>query len=354
MFKVDTSAPILVTGASGYVAGWIVKSLLEAGATVHACVRDPGNQTKLQHLSNLAERTNGKLKFFASDLLEKGSYAAAMKGCKFVFHTASPFTISVQDPQQELIDPALKGTTNVLEQANNTPSVQRVVLTSSCAAIFGDNADIENTPGGVFTEEVWNTSSSLSHNPYSYSKRLAEQKAWAIAKAQDRWDLVVINPSLVIGPGLNPNATSESFSLIRQFGNGTLRHGAPKWGMGVVDVRDLAEAHLAAAFTPEAHGRNIINGHNTDFFEMSKILHRTYGDSFPIPKTAAPKWLIWLAGPVVNTSMTRKMIARNVDVPFKADNTKAVKELGVTYRPLRQSLEEMFQQQIDAGAFAKS
>ena len=88
----DTKSPVLVTGATGYVAGWIVKKLLEAGITVHAAVRDPSNHDKLGHLEELKNSTNGDLKFFAADLLKEGSYAEGMAGCKVVFHTASPFT----------------------------------------------------------------------------------------------------------------------------------------------------------------------------------------------------------------------------------------------------------------------
>jgi len=88
----------------------------------------------------------------------------------------------------------------VLDAVNRTESVERVVLTSSCAAIYGDVADCAAAPGGVLTEEVWNTSSSLEHVPYSYSKTVAERAAWEMAGAQDRWRLVVINPAGIYGP----------------------------------------------------------------------------------------------------------------------------------------------------------
>lgn len=116
----------------------------------------------------------------------------------------------------------------MLETANRTPSVRRVVLTRSCAAIYGDNADLAATPDGVFTEAVWNASSSPTHQPYSYSKTVAEREAWKIARPQQRRDLVTINPSLVIGPGINPYATSESFEIVRQMGNGTIRRCSPR------------------------------------------------------------------------------------------------------------------------------
>ena len=161
-FRVDTSSPVLVTGATGYVAGHIIQRLLEAGVTVHAAVRDPTRKEKLKFLSELAEHLPGEIKYFKSDLLDEGSYCEAMQGCSIVFHTASPFTIDVKDPQKDLVDPAVLGTRNVLEEASRTDSVRRVVLTSSCAAIYGDNADCRAAPGGILTEEAWNTTSSLN------------------------------------------------------------------------------------------------------------------------------------------------------------------------------------------------
>lgn len=348
MVDIDTSKPVLVTGATGFVAGWIVKGLLEAGCTVHAAVRDPGRTDKVKHLTDIAEASPGAIRFFKADLMQEGSYDEAIASCGVVFHTASPFTIDVKDPQKELIDPAVNGTRTVLEAANRTESVTRVVLTSSCAAIYGDNVDIAKAPGERLDESVWNTSSSLEHGAYSYSKTLAEKAAWHIAETQDRWTLVVVNPSLVIGPALQSRPTSESFSLVRQMGDGTMRMGAPRWGFGVVDVRDLAKAHLAAGFIPEAHGRNIVSGHETTLFDMSQKLKDKFGQ-YPLPRGAAPKWLVWLMAPFMGGGMTRAIVARNVNVAWRANNSKAIRELGVTYRPLQQSMEDMFQQMLDAG-----
>src|SRR6056297_1676604 len=190
MSKTDKTKPVLVTGATGYVAGWVVKRLLEEGITVHAAVREPQNKEKTAHLVNLAKKSKGEVKFFKTDLLNQGSYAEAMKGCEVVFHTASPFTNIVKDAQKQLIEPAVRGTENVLEQANKTDSVKRVVLTSSCAAIYCDAADCARAPGGVLTEEVWNETASIDYQAYSYSKKLAEKRAWEIANEQDRWDMV--------------------------------------------------------------------------------------------------------------------------------------------------------------------
>lgn len=347
----DTRAPVLVTGATGYVAGWLVKTLLEAGITVHAAVRDPDNQAKTQHLRELAEAAPGSLRFFRADLLESGSYAEAMAGCRIVFHTASPFTTDVDDPQKELIEPAQQGTRNVLEEAKRQDSVERVVLTSSCAAIYTDAVDCAAAPGGRLTEDIWNTSASLDYQPYSYSKTLAEQEAWHIADAQSRWRLVVINPSLVIGPALQARPTSESFNIVQQFGDGEMKMGAPRVGLGAVDVRDVARAHAAAGYLPGAQGRHIVSGHNTDLLEMGRALLERYGDDYPIPRRALPKWLVWLVGPAT-AGISRRFVTRNVNVPWAADNSKSRQELGMQYRSLQESMEDMFAQMIEAGFFA--
>ncbi|WP_338792581.1 NAD-dependent epimerase/dehydratase family protein [Bernardetia sp. MNP-M8] len=352
MTTIDRAKPVFVSGANGYVASWLVKKLLEEGLTVHAAVRNPENDKKVGHLKDIAKNTKGELKLFKADLLTPNSYVEAMKGCELVYHTASPFTTNVKDPQKELIEPAVKGTENVLTTASQTPSVKRVVDTSSCAAIYTDAIDTVNAPKGILTEEVWNKTASLDYQPYSYSKTLAEKKAWEIADAQNQWDLVTINMSMVMGPPLNPKATtSESFNMLKQMGDGSLKSGAPKVGMGVVDVRDVAEAHYRAGFTPEASGRYITLGHNTNLFEMTQQLRPKFGQQYPISKSAAPKWLLMFVGPMVNKNLTKKFIRNNVNVPFNADNSKIKKDLGMTFIPLQKTMEDSFQVLVDNGIF---
>jgi nucleoside-diphosphate-sugar epimerase len=355
MTQIDKSKPVMVTGANGYVASWLVKRLLDEGITVHAAVRNPNNEEKLSHLKEAAEASNGEIKFFQGDLMKEGSYKEAMEGCELVYHTASPFTTDVKDPQKELIDPAVNGTANVLNSANEVSSVKRVVVTSSCAAIYTDAIDSVNAPGGKLTEEIWNTTASLDYQPYSYSKTLAEKKAWEIVESQSRWDLVTINPCLVVGPALNPhNTTSETVNILKMLGGGDMKMGAPKMGVGIVDVRDVAEAHFKAGFTPEAKGRYITAGHCTDFLEMGTVLLPKYGAQFPLPKKALPKWLLMVVGPMTNKLFTRHFIKNNVNVPWNADNSKIKKELGIKFRPMRDTMEEAFQVLIDEGILKAS
>lgn len=348
MTTIDKTKPVMVTGANGYVASWLVKKLLDEGITIHAAVRDPQNEGKIGHLKEAAAKSKGEVKFFKGDLLIPGSYKEAMEGCELVYHTASPFTTDVKDPQKELIEPAVNGTENVLNSVNEVSSVKRVVDTSSCAAIYTDAIDTVNAPGGRLTEEVWNTTSSLEYQPYSYSKTLAEKKAWEMADSQNRWDLVTINMCLVLGPALNPkNTTSESVNILKMLGGGDMKMGAPKMGVGIVDVRDVAEAHYKAGYTPKANGRYITSAHETDFLEMGTVLLPKYGDKFPLPKKALPKWLLMMVGPMTNKLFTRKFIRNNVNIPWRADNSKIKKDLGMTFIPMKKTMEDSFQVLID-------
>jgi nucleoside-diphosphate-sugar epimerase len=348
MSQIDQSKPVLVTGANGYVASWLVKKLLEEGITVHAAVRNPSNDEKVGHLKELATNAPGELKFFKTDLLTPDSYTEAMKGCELVYHTASPFITDVKDPQKELIEPAENGTANVLASAYKVDTVKRVVVTSSCAAIYTDAIDTVNAPGGKLTEAIWNTTASIAHQPYSYSKTLAEKKAWELAKEQNRWDLITINMSLVLGPSLNPGSTtSESMNILKMMGDGQMKMGAPKMGIGLVDVRDVAEAHFRAGYTPEASGRYITSAHNTDMVEMASKLIPKYGKDYPIPQKAMPKWLVMLFGPMMNKAMTRKFLRNNINIPWNADNSKIKKELGIQFLPFEKTMEDSFQMLID-------
>ena len=340
-FKIDTSTPVMVTGATGYVAGELIKQLLEAGVTVHAAVRDPAKEVKVAHLKTMAGAED-RLKFFKADLLDQGSYADAMAGCSHIFHTASPFTTTIKDPQRDMVDPALKGTENVLASAAETPSVKRIVLTSSCVAIYGDTSDIANYPNGVMTEAQWNETSTLTHQTYSYSKTVAERRAWDMA-ADASYDLVVVNPGFVIGAGTMENPTSESFSLITQLIDGTMRMGAPDFDIGCVDVRDVALAHIRAAYTPEAQGRHITVSERKTFLAMAADIRAAYPD-LKTPKSTLPKWLVKLIGPLINAVMTRRVVEGNVGHPWKFDNSKAKAELGMEFRPVAPAFVSMAEQ----------
>ena len=349
--NIDKSKPVMLTGATGYLGGRIAEKLLKEGHTVHAAVRSPDNKEKTKYLDAIANKESGSIKYFKADLLTPDSYNEAMEGCELVIHTASPFIMSTKNPQEDLVDPALKGTENVLNTVNNTESVKRVVLTSSCVSMYGDAKDIREYPNQTMTEEHWNTTSSLTKSPYNYSKVLAEKKAWALAKAQNRWDLVVINPSFILGPGINAYSTGESYSMMKQMGDGTFKMGAADIEIGCVDVRDVAEAHYRAGFMPEAEGRHITSAENLDFMKLADMLRPKFGEKYPLPKKNLPKWLVWLMAPM--SGLTRQYVKDNVGHPWRADNTKSREKLGMNYRSIKDTVNEFFQQIIDSGVLEK-
>ena len=341
---IDTSSPVMVTGATGYLGSWVTKGLLDAGLTVHAAVRDPQAGAKVAHLHRMAEQAPGTLHLFAGDLLQPGSYDEAMKGSAVVIHTASPILHSTNNPQQELIEPALEGTRNVLAGVERAPSVTRVVLTSSIVAMLGDAADLEGYPGRILTETCWNTTSSVDHQPYPYSKTLAEKEAWRLAAGQERWDLVTINPAMIVGPALGSTPTSESFNTVRMMIDGTARLGAPRLGISVVDVREVAQAHIAAAFLPEAHGRYIASAQDTDLLALAGTLLPRFGRMLPLPRRALPRPVMLAMAP--RLGVTRGYVRRNVGYTVRCDASRSRHELGTRYRPVQASMEDMVAQML--------
>ena len=351
--NINKNEPVMVTGATGFVASWLVKKLMDNGITVHAAVRNPDDTIKLAHLKNLENSSSGKIIFFKSDLLEDGSYLKAMEGCAVVFHTASPFNFKVTDNQRGFVDPAFKGTRNVLDSVNKTESVKRVVLTSSCVAIIGDTIEMAAYPKKMISEDMWNTTSTVNHNPYNYSKTVAEKLAWEMSEKQERWKLVVINPSFVMGPTLSKTSTSGTHGMIGQMADGTMKSGAAPFEIGMVDIKDVTEAHFNAAYLEDASGRYILSNKTLSMVDVANIIRNKFGDKWLLPKKAAPKWLIWLIGPIIDKSISRKMISNNMSHPWLANNSKSINKLGIKYTALENCIENMFQQMIDNGIAKK-
>lgn len=346
--QIDKTKPVLVTGGNGYIASWIVKYLLVEGIDVHATVRDPGNSAKVGHLLKAAEGTQGKLTLFKADLLQEGAFDAAMQGCELVIHTASPFVIKgLKDAQKELVDPAVKGTRNVLDAANRVTSVKRIVLTASVASVYGDAADMSDLGLKAYTEAQWNTTSTVAHQPYYYSKVAAEKIGWDIARSQSRWDFLTINPGLVLGPSLTTASDSTSLSTIKELADGTLRTGVPVINIALVDVRDVARAHILAGYTPAASGRHLAVSGTVTMWQMVQLLKARFGSGYRWPMMVAPKFIVWLLAPL--KGYTRKFVARNVGWPLQFDNSYIQKDLALQLRPVAETLGDHFQQMLDDG-----
>ncbi len=347
-WTVRPRGPVLVTGGNGYVASWLVKRLLERGFDVHGTVRDPRDPARTGHLRAIARDCPGTLSLFRADLLDPDGFDRAMEGCRLVFHTASPLIVrEVEDPVRDLIEPATRGTRHVLDAASRTQSVRRVVLTSSIVAIYGDAVDLERIEADRFDETHWNTTSHEGHQPYSYSKTLSERLAWSMAEAQAGWDLVVVNPGLVLGPGLSRHTNAEGVLIMRDLGNGSHSFGAPPLEFAIVDVRDVAEGHLRAGLIPEAEGRYVLVGETLSLIEMAEVLRARFGDGFPFPRRTVSKRATVMYAPRIG--ITHAVARRNVGYPLKFDNRRARLQLGLHFRPAAESVVEHFQQLLDDG-----
>ncbi|XP_050209185.1 phenylacetaldehyde reductase-like [Mercurialis annua] len=262
---------VCVTGGSGYIASWLIKYLLQSSYIVNTTVRDLNDPKKNAHLLAL-DGANERLHLFKADLLEEGSFDAAVDGCLGVFHTASPVSFSVTEPQTELIDPALKGTLNVLRSCAKVPSIKKVIITSSFAT-----APINGKPLGpdVIVDETWFSDPDVCREQkrwYHLSKTLAEQAAWKFAK-ENRIELVTIHPVFVIGPLLQPTL-NVSVEMILNLINGAQEY--PDAYYKSVDVRDVACAHIKALESSSAAGRYFLIESDVHYSEILKIVHQLY------------------------------------------------------------------------------
>lgn len=313
----------VVTGATGFVASELVKQLLGKGYNVRATVRSLADPSRVDHLVTLGKALPGNLQFFEADLLTEGSFDAAVKGADYVFHVASPFQIQVADPQRDLIEPAVAGTTNLMSSvAQNKGTVKRVVVTSSVAAVHGGSGIAAPAQGGVYSEADFNSTSTVENGEaYWVSKTKAEQVAWEQAK-QHGLDLVTVLPNFVLGPMVSTRVDGLSVGFIKGWLEGKASDGPAL----VCDVRDVAAAHVLAVENPAAKGRYIVSNAHA----MSpKFISDTLKERFP--GFAIPDGL--------DVTSTEKDI----------NNSKVQAELGLSITPVKSTLVDMAVAAIQLG-----
>ncbi|XP_028787769.1 cinnamoyl-CoA reductase 1 isoform X1 [Neltuma alba] len=266
---------VCVTGASGFIASWLVKLLLLRGYTVRATVRDPNDPRKVEHLVKL-EGAKERLHLMKADLLEEGSFDSAVEGCVGVFHTASPVVLGLHvDPQNDLIEPAVRGTLNVLRSCAKSTSLKRLVLTSSISAVMCNGKPL--TSDVVLDESCFSTPDGCEQfspewTGYKLSKTLAEGAAWKFAK-ENNIDMVTINPAMVIGPLLQPTLNASVEAILILF-NGAKTF--PNKVYGWVHVKDVADAHIKAFEIPSANGRYCLAETVKHYSEIVQILRELY------------------------------------------------------------------------------
>ncbi|KAI4339974.1 hypothetical protein MLD38_024856 [Melastoma candidum] len=261
---------VCVTGAGGYIASWLVKLLLSKGYLVHGTVRDPGNP-KNGHLKSL-ENAPDRLRLFKADILDYDRILAAVSGSAGVFHLACPVPLDkVENPEVDLLEPALTGTRNVLK-ASLEAKVRKVVVVSSVTTV-AMTAD-PRPKDQPLDETVWSDVEYCKLREYWYcvAKTLAEMEALEFSK-RTGLNITTICPSITIGPMLQRtlNASSSYFLEI-------MKGTKPLENIGTcfVDVRDTAEAILLVYESPEAEGRYICSASETSMKELVSMLKEVY------------------------------------------------------------------------------
>nr|AFK44321.1 unknown [Lotus japonicus] len=268
------SKVLCVTGASGAIGSWVVKLLLDRGYTVHATVQDLKDEKETKHLEAM-EGAKGRLRLFEMDLLDTNSIATTVKGCNGVIHLACPNVIGeVTDPEKQILEPAIKGTVNVLKAAKEA-GAERVVATSSISAITpSPNWPADKIKG----EDCWTDLEYCKEKGlyYPIAKTLAEKAGWEFAK-ETGFDVVMINPGTALGSLISPRINSSMAVLA-----GVLKGDKETYEdffMGMAHFKDIALAHISAFENKKAAGRHLCVEairHYSDFVAMVADLYPEY------------------------------------------------------------------------------
>jgi nucleoside-diphosphate-sugar epimerase len=284
-------AKVLVTGGSGFVGSHTILQLLAAGHQVRATIRDLKREDQVRAMLKEGGADRGdRLSFFAADLGRDAGWKEAVAGCEYVLHVASPLPVAAPQHEDDVIVPAREGTLRVLRAARDA-GVKRVVLTSSCGAIYYGHPP-QTEP---FNELSWTIVGS-DMSAYVKSKAIAERAAWDfIAREGGSLELAAINPAGIFGPVLGPDYSS-SITLLKRLMDGM--PGCPRIYFGIVDVRDVADLHLRAMTHPAANGERFIAvaGDCMSMLEMARVLRSRMGSAARrAPRLQLPDWLVRLA-----------------------------------------------------------
>jgi len=279
---------VLVTGGTGYVAGWVIVELLERGYAVRTTVRDLGRAAAVRAAVATVVDPGDRLTFAPADLTRDEGWDAAVAGMDYVLHVASPLgDENTRDPQA-LIVPARDGTLRVLRAAT-AAGVKRVVMTSAANAASPSSYAEE----GVTDETLWTDPEDPTLVPYRRSKTVAEKAAWDfMAEQPGPTTLTTILPGAVFGPILS-TGNLGSVRIVERMVRGAMP-GTPRIGLEVVDVRDLADLHLRAMTSPDAAGeRFLATGEFIWMREMAQVLRADLGAAgSKVPTRQLPDFLV--------------------------------------------------------------
>jgi dihydroflavonol-4-reductase len=328
---------VFVSGATGFIASHTIAQLLAAGHRVRGSVRSLKKPADSAALVGELPGAADRLELVEANLLAPRAFDDLVMGCDIVLHIASPYTLDVGDPQRDLVDPAVQGTRSMLEACAKAASVRRVVLTSSMAAITD-----EPDPDTVLTEANWNEKSTLTRNPYYLSKTLAEREAWAfVTREKPSWDLVAINPFLVTGPSLT-RALNTSNKVLADILNGVYP-GILGLAWGMVDVRDVADAHVRAMDAETAHGRYLCAAGTITMREIVDVLKASGYAGYRLPRLPLDNRIgnaIVKLASFGQSRGVRQYLRTHVGRVPRFDNSKIQRDLGLRFRPIQQTVLE--------------
>ena len=318
---------VLLTGSSGFIAKHIALNLLNAGYDVVGSVRSLSRGDEVRaavapHL-NKGVDLDKNLRFVALDLGRDNGWDAAMEGIDVLMHTASPFPLKAPKDENELIRPAVDGTLRALRAAHKA-GITRVVLTSSFAAIMRAKLPAGRT---VFNESDWSDPKDPNIDAYSKSKTMAEQAAWAFARDMaPEMALTTINPTMVLGPPLDVHfgGSVEVVQRMLQAKDPML----PRFGLGCVDVRDIAEMHVRAISNPQSEGKRILGVHSFRWFnELTQALKTRFPDRKIVTRQAPNIMVKFLA----LFDSTIRGIVPDLGRRFDSSNDRAKEILGMEF-----------------------
>ncbi len=325
---------ILVTGGSGFIAGHCILQLLERGYRVRTTVRSLTREARVRDVLTRAGMTRGDaLEFVAADLTRDDGWADTMAGVDVVLHVASPVRPGKVADESEVIGPARDGALRVLRAARDA-GVRRVVLTSAFhAAGFGHPHSHDR-----FTEDDWSPINGPGVDAYGRSKILAERAAWEFVASEGRGlELVTLLPVAVMGPVLGTEI-SGSNQLIRRMLSGAMP-GVPRLSIPIVDVRDVAAAHVAAIEAPEASGQRILLASGEPAIAMSGIadILRTHlgAAAAKVPVRRLPD-LVVRAGALFDVEL--RSAAAELGLVKHVSIDKACRVLGFRPRPSEEAI----------------
>ncbi|SMX22502.1 SDR family oxidoreductase [Boseongicola aestuarii] len=315
---------VFVTGASGFIAKHILRELLEKGYDVRASIRSDKRKDELQGLF-----PDAKLEFATLDLTKDEGWQDALQGCDVLMHTASPFPAGEPKDPEELIRPAVDGTLRAMRAARDA-GIKRVILTSSCAAIYKQSDKPKMTPSD---ETYWTSPDDPSVGAYEASKTLAEKAAWEFVAETPDIALTTINPGAVFGPPMD-SRFGTSLELVEQLMTGKVPM-APPMDMVAVDVRDVARMHVSAIELETTKGERFAAASGThNFLQLGNFL-KDWDAGLKTPGREAPVWLLRIMGLF---SKDVKAVLGNVGRTLAVSGSKAEKTFGFQFVPVKDAL----------------